>query len=100
MRAPEETSSPEISGPKAVLAGYLSDVQATVARALAMALEHDDPEQAMVAARLIQTSIDLVAALEGRKLDFTYRFIDERNPPRGGVEEAPLPPPQISANHT
>ena len=69
----------QANGAKAVLADYRSRCQASIALCLARGDEHEDPEQHAAAARLIKASIELVEAIDGKNLNFNYRFIDERN---------------------
>jgi hypothetical protein len=71
----EESS---VAGAKAVLAEYLARCQESALLCLQRGDEHEDPEQHAAAARLIKSSIELVQAIEGKKLNFTYRFVDER----------------------
>ena len=79
MSEKAENSEVVAAGPREVLADYLARCQASVALCLQRANEYEDPEQALVAVKLIRTSIDLVTALEGKPAT-THRSVIERDP--------------------
>jgi hypothetical protein len=79
---------------RAMLLDYLAHCRAAVAQAMKAYAEFDDEDSALMAGRMMRTSIDLITALEGRKREFVYRIADDREPAAQGVVP-PSPHPEF-----